>query len=448
MANKKKITIKSPTQFANNIKKKWLAWGVSSVVVMFVGIMFLNNDPQQAKKRASTAPEFTDATPDNPNQEVMLSRIQSQLYEMNSKADKERSDAQKREESLRKELRDLKAEQEAALQKALERQKNELEAQIKSQPPKPIASTDTEGGVFIPINKKDDDGSKVPPPPPIFVADKDKDSAPTNNRGNLPQNVVQAGDTQRGTPMIITGTLSSDDVIHGSSAISNSEKKKPIPNMFLPAGSFVKGTLITGADFGAGSKTQKNPQPVLIQIQNDAVLPGKAQYKLKDCFAIANGYGELSSERAYLQGTRLSCVQSGTGKVLEANILAYVADSDGKLGMRGVLKRRSGMLLGKALLAGFADGASKVLTTTASNAESTITGSGVVSSIDTSNAGKMAMWSGASNAMEKLADQYIKEADSIFPVIEVDSGRNITMIFQNGQELKWKEPKVEGDEDA
>src|SRR5690554_46036 len=455
MAAKKKIEIKSPSNFAKGIKNKWLVWGLGSVGVVFVLIVMSGSGNEKKSRRIPTAPEFVDATPTNPNESVLLSRIQTQLAAMNEQISKERKEAQLRETALKKEIENLKEEQEKSINKALEENMKSFDkrleqlatekASAKKDSAKEADKKPLDGGIYIPTS--DDKGAKTPPPPPIYIADKDRDKKPASTpRSNLPRSSVQGGRVSS-EPMIITGSTTNDNVISGSS-LSKTETRKRKPGTYLPAGSFVRGTLITGADFGAGKKTQSNPQPVLIRLQADATLPGKAAYKLKDCFAIASGYGELSSERAYIQASRLSCVQEGTGKVLEAPILGFLADSDGKLGMRGELQRRSGMLLGKALLAGFADGASKIMTTTAQNAQQTVTGSGVVTSIDPKNIGEAAGWGGLSSAMEKLADQYIKEADSIFPVIEVESGRNITIIFQSGQELKWIEPMEEGDENV
>lgn len=451
MAAKKKIEIKSPSSFAKSIKNKWLVWGTGSIGVVFFLIVMSGSDSGKKGKRIPTAPEFVDTTPVNPNESVLLSRIQTQLTSMNEQISKERKEAQLRELSLKKEIDSLKEEQERSINKALEDNMKSFDERLEKlaaekASAKVVDRNPLNGGVYIPTG--DDKGAKTPPPPPIYIADRDRDNnAVSTPRSNLPSSNSVQGGRVSSSPMIITGSTTSDSVITGSS-LSKKESSNRKPGTYLPAGSFVRGTLITGADFGAGKQTQSNPQPVLIRLQTDATLPGRAAYKLKECFAIASGYGELSSERAYIQASRLSCVQAGTGKVLEASILGFLADSDGKLGMRGELQRRSGMLLGKALLAGFADGASKIMTTTAQNAQQTVTGAGVVSSIDPKNIGEAAAWGGVSSAMEKLAEQYIKEADSIFPVIEVESGRNITIIFQSGQELKWKEPMEEGDENV
>ena len=48
------------------------------------------------------------------------------------------------------------------------------------------------------------------------------------------------------------------------------------------------------------------------------------------------------------------------------------------------------------------------------------------------------MYGGAGRAMEILAERYIEEAESMFPVIEVPSGRRGTVVIQEGQKLEWE----------
>ncbi len=145
-----------------------------------------------------------------------------------------------------------------------------------------------------------------------------------------------------------------------------------------------------------------------------------------------------SLERSHINVTRISCVDTQTGMMLEASINGYIVDSDGRLGLRGNVERRSGALLGKAMLAGFAEGASSLASVAAQGTQQTVTGSGVVTSVDPSRVGEVGLYGGAGRAMEILAEQYIAEAESMFPVIEIPSGRRGTFVVQEGQRLEWE----------
>lgn len=426
----KAINFQSATAFAKKIKFKWLMYFLLLIVVMFLVIVTQGGSQQANKVRK--APEFVDATPLNTDERQVLRDIQTNLREIREERQVERESSATREAELTKKIELLKQQQEeqaAASKSELELYKQKLEENnrlilSKLEAKKPV------GEIHIPENKQ-----KIPPPPPIYV---NKDEA-KQQRSNLPNNTLP--DVQKPiarSPTIIKGdTKGGSNVLVGSQLIKTQKATRRINN-YLPEGSFAKATLLTGADFGAGKQTQSNPQPTLLRLQSDAVLPGMASYKLKSCFAIASGYGELSSGRVYLQATRLSCVQENTGDILSASVLGYLVDSDGKLGLRGTVERREGMLLGKAMLAGFAEGIAKIMTVSAQNSEQIITGAGVMSKLDKGDAANMAAWSGFDSAMSKLADRYIAEADSIFPVIEIDAGRKASIVFQAGQNLDWK----------
>lgn len=443
--SKNKIKIKgltlTATEFAKKIKRKWLIYFSVTILVIFFIILLQGGN--SSSTRVVSQPSFKDLTPENTNEVQLLRDIQRNLREIKEQAANDKEKSQRRENELAKEIEKLSLELNESNATKKEIEQKILDLEIKSKQAietKANANSSTtigSGNVEVPEHKP-----SVPPPPPIYLEDQ---SAKENKtaRSNLPSQNIAAPGASNTKSIVITGgknqaNNNDNNVLVGTSKPVQQKKQKPKPNNYLPEGSFVDIALLTGADFGAGKQTQSNPQPTVIRLQSDAVLPGMASYKLKSCFAIGNGYGELSSHRAHIQVSRLSCVQEGTGNVLSAQVLGFIVDSDGKLGLRGTIQRRQGMLMGKALLAGFAEGIAKVMSVAAQNSESVITGAGVVSTIDSSKAAEMAGWSGFENAMSKLADRYIEEADSIFPVIEINPGRRGALVFQNGQNLEWK----------
>lgn len=206
---------------------------------------------------------------------------------------------------------------------------------------------------------------------------------------------------------------------------------------FLPAGAFARVVLLNGLEAGTSSTAQSNPQPVLIAVSDHAVLPGAARYNIKSCFVLGSGYGDSSSERVYLRLAQMSCVDKADRLVLTTPVSGYVVDSDGKVGLRGVVIDRQGAKLHKALLAGFAQGLAGAL----GAAQSTTTASAALGTITTLAGGgdalKASGLSGAQSAANQLATFYLKEAQSIFPVISVDTGRTGTIVFTEGTGLVW-----------
>ena len=199
---------------------------------------------------------------------------------------------------------------------------------------------------------------------------------------------------------------------------------------FLPV-SFTRGTLLGGLDAPTGGQSQSNPQPVLIRLSDNSVLPNQFRGEYRDCFVIAAGYGDISSERAYLRTENLSCVRPD-GATLEVRIQGTVYGEDGKVGMRGRLVTKQGQMLANALLAGVVSGIGQGLTTSSTTYSTSALGTIANSGGNSSEAYRAGLGSGVGKALDRLAQYYIKLAENTFPVIEVDAGREIDVVITKG----------------
>jgi len=208
---------------------------------------------------------------------------------------------------------------------------------------------------------------------------------------------------------------------------------------FLPAGSIVTGVLLNGMDAPTGQGARQDPFPVTLRVQKEAILPNRFRADIRECFVVVAGYGDLSSERAYLRGEVISCVREDGG-VLEAKLNSYAVGEDGKAGVRGRLVSKQGQVIARSLMAGFMSGLSKAFDVKP------------VAVIDTSTSGSTSWqsnsrgsdWlrssavSGAGDALDRVADFYLKMAEGMFPVIEVDAGRQIDLIISSGTRLEFR----------
>ena len=197
---------------------------------------------------------------------------------------------------------------------------------------------------------------------------------------------------------------------------------------FLPV-SFTRGTLLGGLDAPTGGQAQSNPHPVLIRLADDSVLPNGFRGQYRECFVIAAGYGDISSERAYLRTESLSCVRVD-GAALEAKIQGSVYGEDGKVGMRGRLVTKQGQMLANALLAGVVGGIGQGMAT--ASADYSTSALGTVANLSGSDAYRAGVGSGVGRALDRLAQYYIRLAENTFPVIEVDAGRQIDVVITKG----------------
>ncbi len=212
-------------------------------------------------------------------------------------------------------------------------------------------------------------------------------------------------------------------------------KQDTPPAMQIPAGSILSGVLINGLDAPTSQRSRQDPQPVLVRIKHEAILPNRYRSDIRECFLIASGYGDMSSERAFLRSETLACVRSDR-KVLERQIKSYAVGEDGKVGIRGRLVSKQGRVLANAMLAGFAKGISQIFGRQQVPVVVTdFRNQAPFQSILTPEAAQAAAIRGVGESLETLTKFYLDMAQNLFPVIEVDAGRKVEFIVNKGLEL-------------
>lgn len=231
------------------------------------------------------------------------------------------------------------------------------------------------------------------------------------------------------TPMLQTTTISED--------LSKKPKKEEPsePEIYIPAGSMMRGVLLAGLDAPTGTNAKKDPFPVNVRIQKDAILPNGYSADVKECFLLMSGYGDLSSERALLRSETMSCIKED-GSIIEAKVAGYASGEDGKAGIRGRLVSKTGSIIAKTMIAGFASGISSAFDVSMTPTINT-SSDGTVSyqKVYNKEALRGASAKGVAKAFDKLSDYYMKMADQMFPIIEINGGREINIIVTNGAVL-------------
>lgn len=214
-------------------------------------------------------------------------------------------------------------------------------------------------------------------------------------------------------------------------------------NIYIPSGSILSGVLINGMDAPTAQGARQDPFPSTLRIQKEAILPNRFRADVRECFLILSGYGDLSSERAYLRSENLSCIKND-GQVIETKIAAYAVGEDGKAGIRGRLVSKQGQIIAKSLMAGFMSGAAQAFQV---DSVPTINLDGRGNQYQKNDfSGTLVRGAGAkgaSTALDRIAQFYIDMAEGIFPVIEVDAGRQIEVIMTKGSALTVRGSKAD-----
>lgn len=211
---------------------------------------------------------------------------------------------------------------------------------------------------------------------------------------------------------------------------------------YIPSGSFMRAVLLGGLDAPSGGQAQNNPWPVLLRVQDNAFLPNRFRAKVKECFLLGSGYGDISSERAYLRLESLSCVLNN-GEVVDTNAKGYVVGEDGKAGMRGRLVSKQGQVLANALMTGIISGIGQGFQQSATTYSTSALGT--VGTVEPGKQFQAGIGAGIGKALDRLSQYYITLAEKMFPIIEVDAGRVVDVVLTKGVTLGLGQSADEGD---
>ena len=219
---------------------------------------------------------------------------------------------------------------------------------------------------------------------------------------------------------------------------ADDEDAKPL-SVWLPAGSHAQATVIAGVDASAGVSSQGDPRPVLLRVTGPAwtaAEDGTAQsVDIEGCTVTGAAYGDLSSEKVYARLRTLTCSGPEPGTVVETGVAGFVAGA-GKTGVRGPVVSREGALVEKAFLAGLVSGVGQgVSSAFAPQAVATGTGGAAVANTGLGDIGRAGLGAGASTAGRKVADYLIRRAEQYQPVIQLQAGTAVTVVFLEGARL-------------
>ena len=221
-----------------------------------------------------------------------------------------------------------------------------------------------------------------------------------------------------------------------TSAQTASQDATPMP--YLPAGAVFEGVLLNGMDAPTSSVTQKQPVPALVRIKSESLIPNlmsMGDQDIRECFLVIGGHGVLATERAQLRTETLSCVRED-GRVIEAELEGYAVGEDGKVGMRGRLVSKQGSMIAKSLVSGFMAGFGQTIAPSQVPQLNVTPGSSAqYQSIDMGAAAQAGVGKGISEASKMVAQFYLDMAKEMFPVIEVDAGRKVSIVTLRGIQL-------------
>jgi Bacterial conjugation TrbI-like protein len=203
----------------------------------------------------------------------------------------------------------------------------------------------------------------------------------------------------------------------------------PAQWVHLPAGSFVKVTLLSGV---YAPIRQQQPLPVLVHFTELPIGPNATRVPLRGCVAVARALGDYTTRRAGLQLDTLSCVLS-SGRTVSHPVAGWVTGPDGIFGMPGELVEREGPYLARVALSGFFEGAAAAFAV--AQTQTNIGALGQTTTTITGNEALYGALSGLSNTAHRMADFYERQLETLVPAVFVPSGVSGSAVIQGGVTL-------------
>ncbi|WP_394252837.1 TrbI/VirB10 family protein [Vibrio profundi] len=197
---------------------------------------------------------------------------------------------------------------------------------------------------------------------------------------------------------------------------------------YVPTGTFVTAVVTGGADTNAGVLGQGDTTPVVFQTIHEGVLPNGEKSKLNNCTITGSSYGEISSSRGIVRTNRMSCIQD-EGRILDVAIKG-TAFNFGRNGIRGTTILKNGEIVQMAGIAGILTGIGE---TGQALSQTTATSAlGTTSSINSQDAALNLLGNATSSVGEKLSDYYIGLAELYHPIVEINPGAVVNIVFLEG----------------
>lgn len=231
------------------------------------------------------------------------------------------------------------------------------------------------------------------------------------------------------------GAASSSTLIHFNLG-AREGGSKPL-DRYVPAGAYAPAEVIGGVDAAVGVNAQADPRPVLFRITGPAVTAAlggtKQTADLTGCTVTGAAFGDLSSEKVYARLQTMTCSRR-TGEVFETAVQGYMAGV-GKAGVRGQVVSREGALVAQSFLAGAIGGIGGA-TAQSLQPDTLTTTTGVTTPAQPlQDIIKGGLGQGLDAAGSKVSDYLVKRAEQYQPVIVMQAGTKVELVFIAGVTL-------------
>ena len=252
---------------------------------------------------------------------------------------------------------------------------------------------------------------------------------------NSPASNAAAAPVLSDSPMMLEFNLDAGAAPEtADETLRTGEASKPL-GAYVPAGGYAEAVVMAGADASVGVASQGDPRPVLLRLTGPAYSAADkgtaAEVDLAGCTVTGAAYGDLSSEKVYVRLQTLACTGQTPGTVIETEVAGFVAGA-GKAGVRGPVVSREGALIEKAFLSGLVSGIGQGVSSAFQPQAVASGGAAAIANTGLADIGRAGLGAGAASTGQKVSDYLIRRAEQYQPVIQLQAGTRVTVVFLEG----------------
>lgn len=214
------------------------------------------------------------------------------------------------------------------------------------------------------------------------------------------------------------------------------EVPTPKKNLIRLPPSFMKASLLVGIDAMTSQMGESNPETIILRVQAPAVLPNKVKQNLEGCFIVADAYGNLAKERVQVRLVSLHCNSTDGKAVIDQKIKGFVADTDGKRDLAGIVVSKAGANMARLALASVFGAGGTALGGVGTSIVSTATST--ATSVDPNKVLIGAAAQGLGSGASELSSIYSDLVKQSTPTIEVGAAKKLMVIIQEKVDLEIK----------
>ncbi len=232
---------------------------------------------------------------------------------------------------------------------------------------------------------------------------------------------------------VVVGELKKTASVTNSDSPTPVKPNRPKAKNFLAPGTFTKATILTGAYAPTGGNAQQNPAPMLFWVDDLSQMPNEQQADIKGCMVLASVVGDKTTERGKVRLMSLSCINNEDEEVISQPLSGYAVGEDSMEGIRGEMIVRTGDSLTMAIMADVVGGFGRQLQY--QSMQTAMTPFGQTSTIDPGKAMESGAGAGFGQAAQRLSQYYIRLAEDLFPVIEINALREVHLAITKGVDM-------------